>query len=70
MKYNKGHNASAFYRGAFVGRINMWIGIFDDSLLYDNTIRPFNIKRSIVDDWKVAYRVRIRPWWGEDDHEV
>ncbi len=70
MKYNKGHNAAIVYRAALINDHVMWVGIFDDNLYYDSMIRTVNVKRSIVDDWKIAYRGRIRRWSGIDAYEM
>jgi hypothetical protein len=47
----------------------MWVGIFDDNH-YDSMIRENNVKRAVVNDWKIAYRGRIRKWSGVDVYEM
>jgi hypothetical protein len=70
MKYNKGHNAAIVYRAAWIDDHVMWVGIFDDNLCYDSMIRENNVKRAVVNDWKITYRGRIRKWSGVDVYEM
>jgi len=71
MKYRKSHDARIIFRDVFDGikdassyidDKSIWIGVFDESLCHDRSIRTCNIKRACVNDWKNTFRSNIDEW--------